>query len=78
MKKYTEVFGWYGVIAILLAYGLVSFSIIQPTSLAYQILNGTGALGIILDSIPEKNYQPMLLNTIWAIIAGVIILKILL
>ncbi|MEY4440499.1 MAG: echA1 protein [Candidatus Parcubacteria bacterium] len=78
MKKYTESLGWYGVIAILSAYGLVSFSILQPTSLIYQILNGTGALGIVIDSIPDKNYQPIILNIIWAIIAGIIILRIIL
>lgn len=77
MKKYTELLGWYGVVVILLAYGLVSFSVIQPTSLVYQILNGTGALGIVIDSIPEKNYQPMILNIIWAIIAGILIFKVL-
>ncbi len=69
MRKYNEYFGWYGVMAILLAYGLITFSILQPTNLLYQILNGTGALGIVIDSIPEKNLQPMILNTIWFIVA---------
>lgn len=75
MKKYTELLGWYGVVVILLAYGLVSFSVIQPTSLVYQILNGTGALGIVIVSLHKKAYQPAILNIIWAVIAGIVILK---
>lgn len=77
MKKYSEYFGWYGVIAILLAYICVSFSVIQPTSLTYQILNGTGAIGIVVVSLYKKAYQPAILNMFWAIIAIIVILKIL-
>ncbi len=76
MKKFlVELFGWYGVVAILLAYALVSFSYIQTSSLLYQLLNITGALGIVVDAWYAKNYQPVVLNLIWATIALVAIVS---
>jgi hypothetical protein len=78
MKKMVELYGWYGMAAILLAYALASFSVIDARSLTFQILNGTGALGIVLVSFRRKAYQPGVLNIIWALIAIAAILKILL
>lgn len=76
MKTFIELFGWYGTVVIVLAYVLVSFSIITPTNIWYQVLNGTGALGIVLVSFHKKNYQPGVLNIIWTGIAVIAILKI--
>ena len=56
MKLAIEIFGWYGAMAILLAYALVSFSYIEPTNIWYQVLNGTGALGIVAVSFYKKAY----------------------
>ena len=77
MKKFTELFGWYGTIAIVTAYALVSFSVLQPTGIIYQLLNGTGALGVVLVSFHKRAYQPGVLNIIWTLIAVVAIIKIL-
>lgn len=76
-NKLIEIFGWYGTIAIVGAYALVSFSILQPTSIWYQILNGTGALGIVVEALHKKDYQPGVLDGIWTIIAVVAIIRIL-
>ncbi|PIR41969.1 MAG: hypothetical protein COV30_00895 [Candidatus Yanofskybacteria bacterium CG10_big_fil_rev_8_21_14_0_10_37_15] len=76
MKTFIEIFGWYGTVAIVTAYALVSFSIIEPSNIWYQILNGTGALGIVAVSFHKKTYQPGILNLIWAVIAVVAILRI--
>ncbi|KKU82411.1 MAG: hypothetical protein UY09_C0015G0005 [Parcubacteria group bacterium GW2011_GWA2_47_8] len=65
----AEIIGWYGTVALVLAYALVSFGAIASSSLLYQVLNGTGALGIVYISFKKKNYQPGVLNIIWAIIA---------
>ena len=75
MNKFTEFFGWYGAGAIVLAYALVSFSILQPTDLIFQLLNGSGALGIVLVSWRKRAFQPAVLNVIWTIIAVVAIVK---
>ncbi len=55
MKKnlIVNIFGWYGTIAIVLAYALLSFQFISANNLIYQILNGTGALGIVYISFKD-------------------------
>lgn len=77
MNKFIELFGWYGTIAIPVAYALLSFSILQPTDIAYQLLNGTGALGIVLVSFRKRAYQPGVLNIVWTLIAFAAIFNIL-
>jgi hypothetical protein len=74
---FEEIIGWYGTIAIVLAYALLSFNIISSNMLIYQILNGTGALGIVLISLKKKAYQPGVLNIIWVAIALIAIINIL-
>lgn len=74
-QRLIELFGWYGAVAIVLAFALSSFSLIKPTDLVYQILNLTGALGIVLVSFYKRAYQPAALNIIWTLIALVAIIK---
>lgn len=59
----------------MLAYALASFSVIEATGLIFQILNGTGALGIVFVSFYKKAYQPGVLNLIWVLIAVVAIAR---
>lgn len=54
-NKITEILGWYGVAAIVGAYALSSFGVIGGQSLLYQGLNLTGAIGIVLDALNDKN-----------------------
>jgi hypothetical protein len=68
-QKLLEAAGWYGTFAIIGAYALSSFSIIQSHSFTYQFLNLTGALGIISISLYKKVYQSVVLNVIWTLIA---------
>jgi hypothetical protein len=64
----VAVLGWYGVAAILAAYTLNSFNALDST-VPYQLLNLTGAVGIVVVSWHRRAYQPMVLNAIWAVIA---------
>ena len=48
MKNFIELLGWYGALAIITGYFLVSFSYLESTSLYYQLLNATGAIGIVV------------------------------
>ena len=73
---FTEIFGWYGAVAILLAYVLVSLDVVSPQSWAYQLLNFTGAVGILVISYVKHARQPALLNLVWAIIALAALLSI--
>lgn len=77
MKKFLEIFGWYCAAAIVGAYALLSFSIIQSNSVLYQLLNLTGAVGIVAVSLAKKAYQPATLNIIWTVIAAIALIKLL-
>lgn len=64
----ANVFGWYGTLAILSAYGLSSMGWLEQGTL-YQFLNLTGAAGVGLVCFLRRAWQPMCLEVAWAIIA---------
>ena len=68
--------GWYGVLATIAAYALVSFSLLLPDSLIFQGLNLTGAVGVTIETWHRRDYQPFWLNLIWAVIALIAIANI--
>lgn len=76
-SKLFEIFGWYGMVAILTAFVLISFNYVKSNSFLYQILNLTGALGIALNAFNKKDAPAMVLNVVYALIAGVVLLIIL-
>lgn len=63
-------------VTILVVYFLMTFSFIGVQSIVYQVMNVIGSVGIILVTWKRKDYQPMLLNVIWMIIAIVAIVQI--
>ena len=73
---FREALGWVGAIAILLSYFLNTFNLIESASLAYLLLNGFGAAGIIIGSLDNKDFQPIALNIFWLLIALVGLIKI--
>ena len=75
-NRSISIIGWYGVVATVGAYILVSFSMLSPTSLLYQLLNLTGAVGVTIETWVRRDYQPFWLNLIWAVIALVAIVNI--
>ncbi|MBI4262271.1 hypothetical protein HY624_01980 [Candidatus Uhrbacteria bacterium] len=77
MHVFNEIIGWYGTVAIVGAYFLNSFGILSATSWPYQVLNLTGAIGIVVVSFAKKAYQPAALNAIWTVIAAIALVKIL-
>ena len=60
--KVAEIIGWYGTLALLAAYALVSFQIVPANGFVYQFLNLTGAIGIIVIALYKGVYQSVLLN----------------
>jgi len=64
-----EIVGWLGVGLIIVAYALLSFSILESRNGVYQIMNLLGSVGIIINSFAKKDYQPAALNIVWALIA---------
>ncbi len=69
MKIVVEIAGWVGVVAIVCAYALVSYGFISPDQLAYQLMNLLGATGIIINSWSKRDYQPVVLNVVWLVVA---------
>ncbi len=65
----VECVGWYGMAAVVLAYALVSFSVLRSSDVSYQLLNITGSVGLAVVSFKKKAYQPGVLNVIWMLIA---------
>jgi len=76
-KKTVEALGWYGTSAILIAYALVSFSLIPSRGYIYQLLNLTGALSLVVFSLKRHVNQPAVLNTVWATVAFIAIINLL-
>ena len=68
-KTINEIIGWYGISAILIAYSLINLNFLTINNLSYILLNLTGSIGILYNSYKKKDYQPVILNIIWAIIA---------
>jgi hypothetical protein len=78
MQRHTvQNIGWYGVIAILLAYGLLIFGVLNMDSIWYLMLNLTGATAVAVEARSKKDRQPMVLNVIWALVAVVAIIRLL-
>lgn len=69
MNKTSNLLGWIGVGLILLAYAGISFNQLQPQSWLYQIMNLSGSVFIIVSSLQKRDYQPVVLNVAWALIA---------
>ena len=77
MKNVVNVLGWYGAMATLGAYFLVSFGVMGPRDIQYQLLNLTGAIGLGTICYYKRTYQPLFVNVIWAAIAFLAVLNIL-
>jgi hypothetical protein len=78
MKKKTliAVLGWYGMLAILIAFTCVSFEILRPTNIVYQLLSLTGALGLVVNSYSKHAYPSEILNLVFALVALISLLRI--
>jgi hypothetical protein len=65
----AEVAGWYGTIAILIAYALSNFGVLRTEDRPCQLLNLTGALGVAWVCWHKRTWQAFWLEAIWAAIA---------
>lgn len=73
--RHYEWFGWYGAIAILASYVLVSWNMISAQSFVFHALNLTGGVGVAAISYRKHTLQPVVINTARAIIAFFAILE---
>jgi len=73
-----QLLGWYGSLALIAGFALGSFGVLSVHSYAYQLINLSGALGIVAISLYKKVYQTASLNMFWMAIALVALVKLLL
>ena len=76
MEFWITVIGWVGSVAVIVAYGLNSMQKLKSNSLAFQVLNLSGAILLLINSVFKEAYPFTFINTVWAIIAIVAIFKI--
>ena len=69
--------GWYGALATLSAYFMVSFGYASPRDMNYQLLNLSGAIGLGIICYFKRTYQPLFVNIVWSAIAILAIVNIL-
>lgn len=62
--------GWVGAVCMLLAYALLSTRRI-PAGLAFQTLNLSGALGLLLNGASHRAWPSVLLNVAWLLFSSV-------
>ncbi len=77
-KIFDSICGWGGALVILVAYFLISFSIIPAQSYWYQGLNAIGSLGLTIEALSKRDQPLTWLNGIWVLIAVVAIAQIVL
>jgi hypothetical protein len=74
--KLAEFCGWYGMLALIVAYFLVSFGWIDGQGLIFQIINLTGGVGLLIVAASKGVLQSVILNFFWAIIGVIAIARI--
>lgn len=75
-RRSVEIIGWLGAAAIFVAYILISFNYVTSHNLAYHLLNLLGSICIIVTARAHHDYQPFVLNIIWAGIALTALIRI--
>ncbi len=76
MESLIEILGWVGSIEVVAAYALNSYQKIKSDSLVFQLLNLSGALFLIINSVYKEAYPFTFINSVWAVIAIVAIIGI--
>lgn len=61
--------GWYGMAAVLLAYGFVSLEILPSHSLVCILLNLTGSAGLVMAAFVKRAHQFVVINIVWGLVA---------
>ncbi|MBX2915066.1 MAG: hypothetical protein KF856_07320 [Cyclobacteriaceae bacterium] len=75
MEAWITALGWIGSVAVIAAYALNSLQKIKSDSISFQLLNLGGAVLLIINSVFKEAYPFTFINTVWAIIAVVSIVR---
>ncbi len=71
-----DIFGWIGMVLVLIAYGLLSTNKI-PNGKLYQVLNLVAAIFMAIGLFPKNAWFSFALQIAWALIGIIAIIKIL-
>lgn len=72
----SDLVGWYGMVAIISAYGLLNFGMLAVSDIIYCLLNITGAASLAYISFKKSVYPSVVLNSIWLIIGVVALVNV--
>lgn len=75
MKLTIDIIGWIGSVEVIVAYFLISYNKVDAKSAYYQILNLTGAVFLIINTVYYHSYPSTFINVVWVGIAGVALIK---
>jgi hypothetical protein len=76
MELVIEILGWVGSMEVVAAYALNSYQKIKSDSLTFQLLNLSGAIFLIINSVYKEAYPFTFINSVWSVIAIVAIIGI--
>jgi len=76
MNLLIDILGWVGSVEVIVAYGLNSYQKLKSDSLTFQLLNLTGAIFLIINSIYKEAYPFTFINSVWSVIAIIAIIGI--
>lgn len=65
MELFVDILGWIGMIALTIAYVLISRNKIEAQTYLYQGLNLLGSITLIINSTYYKAYPSTALNIVW-------------
>jgi len=74
-SKFAEFCGWYGMLALISAYFLVSLGVLNGQGLVFQLMNLTGAIGLLVVAASKGVMQSVILNIFWALIGLIAIIR---
>jgi hypothetical protein len=75
MKFLIDLIGWIGSVEVIAAYGLNSYQKIKSDSIYFQVLNLTGGVFLIINTIYYHAYPSAFINVVWVIIATIAIAR---
>lgn len=75
LELIADILGWIGSFEVVLAYFMISYQKIDAKSSLYQLLNLTGAIFLIINTIYYGAYPSTFINIVWVGIAAIALLK---
>lgn len=74
-KFIIDIIGWIGSIEVIAAYALNSYQRMKSDSIYFQLLNLTGAIFLIINTVYYSAYPSAFINVVWVVIASIAIAR---